>query len=172
MAELGVYVMPCMVMLIIGYGMFRGIPVFDVFLSGATDGMKMILRLLPTLVGLLTAVAMLKASGALDMLTAFFRPVASFIGLPAEVLPLALIHPISGGGATAVLTDIFQRYGPDSYIGRVGSILCGSGETTLYSVTVYFGAIGVTQTGHTLPVALLADVAVALCSGFAVSFIS
>lgn len=168
MAEIGNYALPIMIFAIIASGLIQKVPVFDTFLSGAADGIKTAVTILPTLVGLITAVTMFKASGALDLLTAAVEPAASFLGLPGEVIPLMLIHPISGGGATAVLTDIFTRYGPDSTIGRIASVLCGSGETTFYAVTVYYGSCGIRNIRHTLPAALTADFAVAVLSGIGV----
>ncbi len=171
MTDIGAYVVPCMVLVIIGYGMFRKVPVLDTFLSGASGGMRTMVRLLPTLVGFITAVTMFQSSGALDMLMVAFRPVADFMGTPVEVIPLALLHPISGGGATAILSDLFTRYGPDSYIGRVASVMCGSDETTFYAVTVYYGSVGVNRARHTLLAALVADFSVVISSAFVVSFL-
>lgn len=168
MAELGNYALPMMIFLIIGYGLCQKTPVFDVFLSGAKEGLGTMLNLVPTLVGLITAVIMFQASGVMDWLTVLTKPLASGVGLPAEVIPLMLIHPVSGGGATAVLSDLFQRFGPDSTVGRIASVMCGSDETTLYAVTVYYGSVGIQSTRHTLPVALLADLAVAILSGIGV----
>ena len=168
MSEIGDFALPVMIFLIVAYGLAVGIPVFDVFLAGAKEGLKTMVTVLPTLVGLITAVTMFQASGAMDLLNGPVAPVASLLGLPVEVIPLMLIHPVSGGGATAILTDIFERFGPDSIVGRIASVMCGSGETTLYAVTVYYGSVGVRSIGHTLPVALLADFAVAVLSGIAV----
>lgn len=168
MAEIGNYALPVMIFFILSHGILRRVPVFDVFLTGAAEGLKTVVKILPTLVGLITAVAMFKASGAMDLLTAAIRPAAAFLGLPGEVIPLMLIHPVSGGGATALLSDLLNRFGPDSYIGRVASVLCGSGETTFYAVTVYYGSCGVKSIRHTLPAALAADFAVAVLSGIGV----
>ncbi len=168
MANLGDYALPCMIFLIVGYGLLRKVPVFDVFLTGAAEGLRTAVTILPTLVGLVTAVTMVKASGAFDLLTTFCEPLAAMIGLPSQVIPLMLIHPLSGSGGVAVLQDLLGRFGADSTVGRIASVLCGSSETTLYAVTVYYGSCGVTKTRHTLPCALIADFASAILSGIGV----
>jgi spore maturation protein B len=168
MSDIGDYALPVLVLLIIGHGLYKKIAVFEVFLQGAKEGVKTMFHLLPTLVGLITAVTMFQSSGVLDILTVTLQPLATVLGLPCEVIPLALIHPVSSGGATAVLTDIFTRFGPDSTLGKIASVMCGSGETTFYSVTVYYGAVGVQNSRHTIPVALLADFLVAVLSGIGV----
>ncbi len=168
MSQIGSYALPVLLAAVLLHGLYKRVPVFDAFLNGAATGLQTAVRLLPTLVGMLTAVAMLQTSGAVELLATALAPVASLIGLPAEVLPLALIHPVSGSGATAVLADLLHRFGPDSVIGNVASVMCGSGETTLYAVTVYYGSCGVTRTRHTLVSALAADCAVAVLSGIGV----
>ncbi len=168
MANLGEYALPVMILLIVGHGLFRKVSVFDVFLSGAMEGLQTAATILPTLVGLITAVTMFKASGAFDLLSVALNPLAGALGLPSSVIPLMLIHPISGSGGMAVLTDILDRFGPDSTVGRIASVMCGSSETTFYAVTVYYGACGVTSTRHTLPCALIADFAAAVLSGVGV----
>ena len=114
------------------------------------------------------AVSMLSASGALDLFSHFISPAAKALGLPPEVMPLALLRPVSGSGSTALLTQIFSDYGPDSFIGRVASVMMGSTETTFYAIAVYFGAIGVKKTRHTIPAALAADFTGYLASVWAV----
>ncbi len=168
MTDLGNTILPVLMGFILVYAMVQRVAVFDCFLSGAGEGIKTMVKLLPTLVGLITAVSMFKASGALDLLTGLLTPVAEWLGLPGEVVPLVLIHPISGGGATAVLTDLFSRYGAESTIGQIASVICGSGETTFYAITVYYGSVGVNQHRHTLPVALCADFTAAVLSGVGV----
>ncbi len=168
MEQIGNYALPVIILLVLAHGLWKKTPVFDAFLVGAKEGLYTALRLLPTLIGLLTAVAMVSASGAFDVFAQLLSPVAAVLGLPKQVMPLLLIHPISGSGATAVLTNLFEQYGPDSTIGKIASVMCGSGETTVYAYTVYYGSVGITKTRHTLPVALLADLAVAILSGLGV----
>lgn len=168
MDKLGAYVIPAAVFLIVVFGLARGVPVFDTFLAGAKEGFSSTVAILPSLVGLIVAVSMLNASGALDMFSSFLTPVARFLGLPPEVMPLALIKPVSGSGATAILSQIFQNYGTESLIGRVASVMSGSTETTFYAIAVYYGAVGIKKTRHTVPAALIADCTACVVSALAV----
>lgn len=139
------------------YGLLHKADIFGSFLDGAKDGLMVSLRILPALVALMTAVGMFRASGALDVLTWLLSPLAAVLRLPQEVLPLALLRPISGSGSMAVLQDILHHYGADSVAGRVASVMQGSTETTFYTIAVYYGATKVKQTRHTLPCALAGD---------------
>lgn len=151
------YVVPVAIVFLLGFGILRRVPVFDTFLAGAREGISSSVSILPSLVGLILAVTMLNASGALDLLTSFLSPVTKALGFPAEVVPLSLLRPISGSGSTAMLTQVFGEYGPDSFIGRVASVIIGSTETTFYAIAVYFGSVGIKKTRHTVPAALAAD---------------
>ncbi|MCI9576436.1 MAG: spore maturation protein [Clostridiales bacterium] len=151
------YVIPVAVIAIVVFGLVRRVPVFDTFLSGAKEGLSSSLSILPSLVGLIVAVTMLNASGALELLTSFLAPVTNALGFPSEVMPMALLRPISGSGSTAMLTQIFDSFGPDSFIGRVASVIMGSTETTFYAIAVYFAAVGIKKTRHAVPAALAAD---------------
>lgn len=153
------YIIPVMIALIILFGFFKRVPCFDCFLEGAKQGLISTYKIAPSLIGLIVAVTMLKASGALDMLVRFIEPAAAFLGFPAEVMPLALLRPVSGSGATAILNTILKDYGPDSFIGRCASVMAGSTETTFYAIAVYYGAAGVKKIRHTVPAALCADFA-------------
>lgn len=168
MDKLGTYVMPAVVLSIILFGFIRKVPVFDTFVAGAKEGLHSTIAILPTLIGLILAVSMFSASGALDLLSSFLAPVASLIGLPKQVMPLTLIRPISGSGSTAVLTQIFKDYGPDSLIGRIASVMSASTETTFYAIAVYFGAVNIKKTRHTIPAALTADLTVCIISALTV----
>ena len=117
------------------------------------------------------AVSMLSASGALDMLSSFLSPLARFLGLPVQVMPLALIRPVSGSGATAILTQIFQNNGTESFAGRVASVMSGSTETTFYAIAVYYGAVNIKKTRHTIPAALTADFTAFVVSALAVNLL-
>lgn len=149
-------------------GIVKQVPVFDLFLKGAREGVLVAVKVLPALVGLLTAVSMLKASGALDVLTFSLSPISRALMIPKEVMPLVLIRPISGSGALAVLDGILKAHGPDSFIGRVASVMQGTTETTFYVITMYYGAVGIKATKHTLPSALFADVVAFAAAGIAV----
>jgi spore maturation protein B len=141
------------------YGLCKRVDVFGVFIEGAKEGLSTSVSIIPALVALMTCVGMLKASGALDFFTFAFSPVAAVLGLPKEVLPLAILRPVSGSGAMAVYQGILESFGPDSYIGRVASVIQGSTETTFYTIAVYCGAVKLTGTRHMLPAGLAADLA-------------
>ena len=130
---------------------------YALLLEGAGDGLKLLLTLIPALVMLLTAVTMLRASGAMELLQNFFAPVFSWFGIPPETALLVLIRPISGSAALAVGAELMAQYGVDSVIGRTVAVMLGSTETTFYTVSVYFGAAGISKTRYTLPAALIAD---------------
>ncbi|WP_101696865.1 spore maturation protein [Clostridium minihomine] len=168
MAEFGVVIVPATVFFIIVFGFVRKVPVFDTFVMGAKEGAISCFEVLPSLVGLMLAVNMLSASGALDLLSSFLKPMAELLGLPSEVMPLAMMRPVSGSGSNALLLQLFETYGPDSFIGRVASVMNGSTETTFYAIAVYFGAVGIKKTRHTIPAALTADLAGYVASVWAV----
>ena len=130
---------------------------YDLLLSGAQDGLKLLLTLVRTLVLLLTAVTMLRASGAMEAISGFLSPAFRFVGIPPETAMLVLIRPISGSAALAVGADLMTQYGVDSQIGRTAAVMLGSTETTFYTISVYFGAAGIQKTRYTLPAALFAD---------------
>lgn len=168
MSVISHFIVPVIIGGIFLYGLCRGVNTFDAFLEGAAEGLRTAASIAPALVCLLTAVAMFKASGALDVLSWVAAPLAEAVGLPREIIPLALLRPISGSGAMVLFNDILQTYGPDSFIGRVASVLEGSTETTFYTIAVYYGATRVTRTRQTLPAALSADLAGMIMSVFAV----
>ncbi len=157
-------IVPLIVLLIVGTGIVRRVSVFEVFCQGALKGLKTILSIAPTLIGLITAVTMLRESGALDKLTEFITPFAEMLGFPAEIVPVAILRPVSGGGSTALLIDIFERLGPDSFAGKIVSVMAGSTETTFYAVTLYFGSVGVKKIRHTLIAGLAADLTAVIFS--------
>ncbi len=157
MAKLTDYILPAVVLLITVSGAVKGVKIFDVFIEGAKKGMRTAVSILPALIALIAAVEMLKASGALVFLCDILSPVANLTGIPKEVLPLTLLSPVSGSGAVTMYESILRDYGADSVIGRVSSILMGSTETLFYAITVYYGAVGVKNTRHTLPCAVCAD---------------
>jgi len=130
---------------------------YDLLLEGGADGLKLLVTLIPTLVLLLTAVTMLRASGAMEVISDFLAPVFRYVGIPPETAMLVLIRPISGSAALAVGADLMAEYGVDSVIGRTAAVMLGSTETTFYTISVYFGAAGIKKTRYTLPAALFAD---------------
>jgi spore maturation protein SpmA/spore maturation protein SpmB len=155
------WIVPGLMMAFLGYGLARKVPVYEVFVEGAKDGFQVAVRIIPFLVAILTAVAMFRASGAMDLLITPLGRITGLFGLPAEALPMALLRPLSGSGAFGVMAAILNdpAFGPDSYVGYLVSTIQGSTETTFYVIAVYFGAVQVKRMRHTLWAALSADVA-------------
>ena len=162
------FLIPLVLALVLLWGAVKKVPVFDTFVKGAKEGCGTAFSILPALIILMTAVAMFKASGALEFLIRLFSPLLETVGIPGEILPLALLRPVSGSGALAVGTDLMTTYGPDSYVGRVAAVMLGSTETTFYTIAVYFGSAGIHRTRHAMPAALLADMTGFAASAFAV----
>ena len=157
MTYISLFSVPLIIALFVGLGLVRKVGVYDCFVEGAKDGLQSMVGIIPPLIGLMVAINMFRASGALDLLSGFLSPVLNFLHLPTDVLPLALLRPISGSASTAIVTDIFQNLGPDSQAGKIASVMMGSTETTFYTVAVYFGAVGIKNSRHTLASALTAD---------------
>jgi spore maturation protein B len=156
---LSAWAVPLLVAGIPLYALTRKVNVYAAFLEGARGGFETGVRIVPPLTAVLVALGMLRASGALDAAAHALAPLLEPIGLPASVLPLVVIRPLSGGAALGVVGDVLRSEGPDSYAGRLVSVMCGSTETTFYVLAVYFGAAGITRYRHALPAALLADLA-------------
>lgn len=161
-------ILPLLIGGIVLAALFHKTPLFSVFIKGAREGLDTAISILPSLVALLTAVSMLRASGAVEALARLLEPALSKVGLPAETLMLMLIKPFSGSGALATGSDIMREFGPDSYIGRVAAVMLGSSETTFYTISVYFGAVGITKTRHAVPAALAADLSAFLMAALTV----
>ena len=151
-------VMPVVFCVIIGYAAYRKIDIFDAFLAGAAAGLKTLFGILPALVGLIAAITMFRASGALMFLTGLLAPVTRFLHIPAEIVPLALLRPVSGSGALSVVSNLLTANGPDSMVGNIASVVMGSTETTFYTLAVYYGSVGIRDSRYTVPAALLVDV--------------
>ncbi|HBT65913.1 MAG TPA: spore maturation protein [Ruminococcaceae bacterium] len=166
-----VWAVPVFVSLVLVVGVSRRVQVFDEFLAGAGDGLRTCVRVLPALVALMTAVSMLRASGIIELLVEGIAPAAGLLGIPPEIIPLALLRPVSGSGALAMLENIYATYGADSLAGRVASVLQSSTETTFYTITVYYGAVGVRRTRHTLAAAAGGDVTGIVLSALAVKLL-
>jgi len=130
---------------------------YSLLLDGAAEGLKLLFSIIPALVLLLTAVTMLRASGAVEIISQVFAPVFSFFGIPPETAMLVLVRPLSGSAALAVGAELMAQYGPDSLIGRTVAVMLGSTETTFYTISVYFGAVGIQKTRYAIPAALIAD---------------
>lgn len=157
MAQVIDYLIPLLLLAACLVALRRNENPYSLLLEGGADGLKLLVSLIPTLVLLLTAVSMLRASGAMEALSSLLRPAFSFFGIPPETAMLVLIRPVSGSAALAVGTDLMLRYGVDSTVGRTAAVMLGSTETTFYTISVYFSAAGIKQTRYTVPAALIAD---------------
>lgn len=150
-------IMPAFAAIIVLFGLIKRVPVFDCFMTGAREGFVTLYKIAPTILGLVFAVSLLRTSGAVDVICSAAAPVAQKLGFPTEVVPMAMLRPVSGSGATALLVSVFEQYGPDSFAGRVASVLAGSSETTFYATAMYFGSVNIKNIRHTLIAAIAAD---------------
>ncbi len=164
---LSVWAIPVLLAGIPAVALARGVKVYPAFVEGAKQGFETAVRIIPALVAILVALGMLRASGAMDAATRALAPVTGWLGIPADVVPILLVRPLSGGAALGVVGDVLRSDGPDSYAGRLVSVMAGSTETTFYVLAVYMGAAGISRYRHALPAALVADVA-----GFAAAVIA
>jgi spore maturation protein B len=153
------WMIPLLIAVIPLVAVARRVRVYEEFVEGAKGGFEVALRIIPYLVAILVAIGMFRASGALELLAGWLAPLTNAIGLPAEVLPAALMRPLSGSGTLGLVTELITVHGPDSFIGRLASTLYGSTETTFYVLAVYFGAVGIRRTRHAVAAGLLADAA-------------
>lgn len=158
LASFSFYIVPMIVAIIIGFGLIKKVDIFNAFILGAKEGLYSTFSIIPSLVGLITAVTMLNASGFLDIFSSFANLFLKNL-IPSQVIPLMILRPISGSGSLAVLDNILSSYGVDSLTGKIASVLMGSTETTFYTIAVYFGAVNIKNFRHALPCALIADVA-------------
>lgn len=158
------WLIPLFVAAVLLAGWLKRVAVFDEFIEGSKEGLQITLTLLPYLVSMLIAIEILSASGALDALTNVLAPLLSWLNWPPETLPLALLRPMSNSGSLAVTADILRRFGPDSFIGLVASTMQGSTDTTLFIITVYYGAVGIKKIRHSLWAGLIADFTAMLAS--------
>ncbi len=165
------YIVPILLFAACSVALQRKENAYALMLDGATDGLKLLITLIPTLVLLLTAVNMLRASGAMEMLSRFVSPVFTFFGIPPETAILVLIRPISGSAALAMGAELMRQYGVDSEIGRTVAVMLGSTETTFYTISVYFGAAGIQKTRYTIPAALIADLTGFVVASFTVKLL-
>ena len=159
---------PFLICFVAVYAAGRRVDVYSALVQGAGAGLDTLLHIVPALIGLLTAVYMLRASGALELLADLLAPIMDRLGLPSELLPLMLVRPISGSAALGVGAELISTYGPDSALGRTAAVMLGSTETTFYTVAVYFGAVGITKTRYAIPAALCADLTGFLAAAWAV----
>ena len=156
-STISIWMIPSVILLILVMGAIKKVPTYESFVEGGKDGIKITFSIIPYLIGMMVAISIFRASGAMDLLIGWMKPVLNFLGVPSEVVPLALIRPISGNASLGMVSDLIATYGPDSFIGKVASTVQGSTDTTLYVLTVYFGAVGIRKMGDALKVGLCAD---------------
>lgn len=155
---------PLFIVFVLGYGFLKGIPVYEVFVEGAKEGFTTVIRILPYLVAMLVAIGVFRSSGAMELMIRILAPAAGRLGIPPEVLPLALMRPLSGSASIGILAELLKIYGPDTFIGRTASTMMGSTETTFYAASIYLGSVGHRDSRYILAAGLIADI-----TGFAVS---
>ena len=152
-------IVPVLIAFVAVYGCARRVDVYDSLIRGAGDGLGVMVRIVPAMIGLLTAVYMLRASGALELAANALGPLLRLLGIPPETVALLLVRPISGSAALGVGAELISTYGPDSPVGRTAAVMLGSTETTFYTIAVYFSAAGISRTRYAVPAALCADLA-------------
>lgn len=157
LTTISAWLIPLIICVVLLYGTYKRVPTYETFVEGGKEGISIAFSIIPFLVGMLVAISVFRASGALDYLINFVKPLLSFLHVPVEIVPLAIIRPLSGTAALGMTSDLISVYGPDSFIGRLAATIQGSTDTTLYVLTVYFGAVGVKKMGDALKVGLLAD---------------
>jgi spore maturation protein B len=155
---ISVWAIPLFLLVIPVYGMLRKVKVYECFVEGAKEGFQIGVRIIPYLVAILVAVGMLRGAGAIDILAHWLDPVLRWVGLPAEILPLAIMRPLSGSGSLGIVTELVKAHGPDSFIARLAATAYASTETTFYVLAVYFGAVGIKKARHAVVAGLLADI--------------
>lgn len=169
--QISIWIIPLLVALILVSGTVKNVPTYETFVDGAKEGVQMAFSIIPYLVGMLVAITVFRASGAMDFFISLLRPWLELVGIPAEIVPLAFIRPLSGTGSLGMMSDLIATHGPDSFIGRLASTIQGSTDTTFYVITVYFGAVGIKKMGDTLKVGLLADLIGIIASIIIVSLV-
>ncbi len=151
------WIIPCFILLILLTATYKRLPTYELFVEGGKEGIQMAFSLLPFLLGMIVSISILRSSGALEAFIELITPVLLIFGIPPEIVPLALIRPLSGTAALGMTTELTQTYGPDSFIGRLAATMQGSTDTTLYILTIYFGAVGIKRMRYALKVGLLSD---------------
>lgn len=154
---LSYFVLPAIIVGFPLYGLYKKVPVYESFVEGAKEGFEVAVRIIPYLVAILFAIGMFRASGAMDFLTDALRPVLALVGFPAEVLPMAIVRPLTGSGSAGIVVDMINAFGEDSLYVKMAATMFGSTETTFYVIAVYFGAVNIKKTRHAVPAGLIAD---------------
>ncbi|ATF12962.1 spore maturation protein [Brevibacillus porteri] len=168
---LSLWAIPVTIAFVLLYGWRKQVPVYETFVDGAKGGLTTTIRILPHLIAMMVAVSMFRESGALDLLLRALKPLLDLLHFPEELVPLALLRPLTGTGSLAIATDLIAQYGPDSFLGRLAATMQGSTDTTLYVLTVYFGAVGIRNSAYALKVGLWSDLAGVIFSLLIVSYI-
>lgn len=153
------YILPALILALLVYGYIKGTDVYSAFISGAAGALPLLVKILPTMAAMMTALFLFRESGAMDTFTALISPICEAVGMPGELAPLFVLRPFSGGAAMALLQDVYAAHGPDSMLGIAASIMLGSTETIFYTVSLYLGSIGITRPRHSVAAALIASVA-------------
>jgi len=161
---LSAFVLPALLVGFPLYGLIKGVRVYEVFVEGAKEGFEVAVTIIPYLIAILFAIGMFRASGAMDFLVNVLDPVLGVIGVPAEVLPMGIVRPLTGSGSAGLVADMINQYGEDSLVVKMAATMFGSTETTFYVIAVYFGAVGITRERHAIPAGLLADATGVLAS--------
>ncbi|MEW8955910.1 spore maturation protein [Clostridium sp.] len=151
-------IIPIIMLIIVLYGIVKKVKVYEAFVEGAKDGINICIRILPYLLAILIAIKIFRESSLLDYLILIIKPIVSLVGIPGEIIPLILVKPLSGSGAIGIFTETIKTYGVDTHIGLIASIIMGSTETIFYTLTVYYGSIGIKKIRHTLWAAITADI--------------
>jgi spore maturation protein B len=168
---LSYFVLPTLIVGFPLYGLIKGVRVYEEFVEGAKEGFDVAVTIIPYLVAILFAIGMFRASGAMDFLIGALDPVLGLIGVPAEVLPMAIIRPLTGSGSAAIVADMINQFGEDSLFVKMAATMFGSTETTFYVIAVYFGAINIRETRHAVPAGLFADLVGVLASVYVVKLL-
>jgi spore maturation protein B len=151
------FTIPVFIIFILGYGFYKKVPVYEAFIEGAKEGFTTVIRIVPYLVAMLVAIGVFRSSGAMELLFRFISPVTNLLGIPADLLPLAFMRPLSGSASIGILAEMLKVHGADSFIGRTASTMMGSTETTFYTASIYFGSVGLRDTRYVLIAGLLTD---------------
>lgn len=167
--EISRWAVPVLIFFIPLVAHIRGVKVYETFVKGAAEGFSTAIRIIPYLVAMMMAVSIFRQSGLMEIVTISLEPLFKFLRLPAEIIPLALMRPLSGGGALGIAAELINTYGPDSYIGRLASTMQGSTDTTFFVLTVYFGSVGVRKYRYSLAVGLIADLTTFIASLYIVN---
>lgn len=155
---ISIWLIPSIILLVLTYGLVKKIPVYETFVSGAKDGVKVSIKIIPYLIAIIVAITMLRASGAIDIAQSIFANILNKLNIPIDIFPVMIVRSLSGSAVLGMLTDIANQYGPESFVTKLTAIMVGSSETTFYVLAVYFGSVGIKKFRHALYAGILADI--------------